>query len=79
MVASARFLVDRVRADAYLAGGDLLQTRDHAQQCRFAASGWPDEHDEGLIRDVYVDTVEDLGRTEGFTYVPKLDGRHRLT
>ena len=56
--------VDHAIADANLAAIDRLEARDHPQQRRFAASRWPDEHDEGAVGDVQRDATDHLGRAE---------------
>ena len=52
-------------ADADLAGGDVLEPRDHAQQRRFSAARRPDQDDELAVADADVDAVDDLGRAKG--------------
>ena len=49
--------VDALAADADLAGGDVLEPGDQAQQRGLAAAGRPDEDDELAVGDVEVDAV----------------------
>jgi hypothetical protein len=45
-------LVHDAVADLHRAAGDRLEPRHHAQQGRFSAARWADEHTERAIRDV---------------------------
>ena len=49
-------------ADQDLAGGDLLQAGDHAQQRGLAAAGGTDQDDELAVVDGYVHAVDHLVR-----------------
>jgi hypothetical protein len=51
--------IDHPRADADFARRDLLQPGDHAQQCRFAASGGADQYGERSVRDLDGNPVQD--------------------
>ena len=58
-------VVDDLAVDGDRAGGDLLESRQHAQQRRLAAARRPDQHDELAVLDVEADAVQDLGGAEG--------------
>src|SRR5690606_22955908 len=63
--ALARLHVVAARAvDQEIAGRDILQPRDHAQQRRLAAARRADEDDKLAIGDVEVDAPDDLDGTE---------------
>ncbi len=59
-----RHVVDLAPADRDLAGGDLLQPGDQAQQGRLAAARGTDEDDELAVLHLEIDVVEDLRRSE---------------
>ena len=59
-----------------LAGGDVLQPRQHPQQGGLPAAGGADQHDELAIRDIDADTVQHLHGAEGFHDIADIDGRH---
>src|SRR5690606_35238103 len=65
-------------ADADLARGDLLQSRDHPQQGGLAAAGRADEDDEAAVRDVDIDAVQNLLRAEGLSRVHDVDRCHAV-
>ena len=58
-------VVDLAAADGDVAGGDLLQPGDQAQQRRLAAARGTDEDDELAVLHLEVDVVEHLRRSEG--------------
>ncbi|MPM84688.1 hypothetical protein SDC9_131761 [bioreactor metagenome] len=68
-------VVDETVADVKLTLGNLFQTGDHAQSCRFAAAGRPDENHKLFVRDVkrkllhrhYVFVVDLLDVLERYT------------
>ena len=47
-----------------LAGGDILQPGQHAQQCGLAAAGRPDENDEFAIGNFDIDALDNRMRSE---------------
>jgi hypothetical protein len=55
-----RHVIDPLPVDPELAGGDLLQAGDHAEQGGLAASGRADEDAELAVVDLEVDPLEDL-------------------
>ena len=64
-------------ADADIAGGDLLQSRHHAQQGRLAAARRTDENGEGGIGHIDRYPVQHLRCTEGLADLADLDARHQ--
>jgi len=64
--------------NADLAAGDILQSRDHAQQGRLSAPGRPDQDDELAVVDRDVDPVDDPRRAEGLLDIANCDRRHRI-
>ena len=71
-------LVDDALADADLAGGDVLQPRDHAQQGRLAAARRADQDDELAVVDQDIDAMDDLDRSEGLSDVADRDRSHAV-
>ena len=63
-------------ADGDLAGGDVLQAGDHAQQRGLAAARGADQHHELAVGDVDADAVQDLDRAERLAHVADVDRRH---
>ena len=59
-------IVDDLAVDGDRAAGNLLEPGQHAQQRRFAASRWANQHHELAVMDVEADAVNNLGATEGF-------------
>ena len=59
-----------------VAGGDVLQPGDHAQQRRLAAAGRADEDDELAVGDLEVDAVHDLDLAERLFHAAKAEARH---
>ena len=57
-------VVAALAVDVDLAGGDLLEAGDHAQQRGLAAAGRADEDGEGAVVDGEVDAVDDFERLE---------------
>ena len=55
-----RLVVDALAIDHHIATADALQARDHAQQGRFAATGWANKHHEFTVLNFQVDAVDDL-------------------
>ncbi len=51
-----------VKVDEVVGTGGFLQPGDHAQQCRLAAAGRPDEHDELTMLDLDVHALDDVDR-----------------
>ena len=68
--------VDDIVVDGDLAGGDVFQARDHAEQSRLSTSRRSDEHDQFLVRDLDVDAVDHLDGTEGLVDVFDFDAGH---
>ena len=66
-------------ADQDLAGGDLLQAGDHAQQRGLAAAGRTDQDDELAVVDGDVHAVDHLVAPEGLAHLPELDRSHVLS
>jgi len=56
-----RQVVHHRAADDDLPRGDVLESRDHPQQRRLAASRRADEHDELARLDLEIDAVDHLG------------------
>ncbi len=54
-----RDVVDLLAADGHLAGRDVLQPGDQAQQGGFTAAGRPDEDRELAILDIEIDALDD--------------------
>ena len=52
---SGRNIVHAGFTDEQITAGDGFETRDHTQQRRFAAAGWPDKHHELPFLDIEVD------------------------
>ena len=71
-----RHAIDNALADADLAGGDVLEPRDHAQERRLAAARRSHQHDEFAVIDEHVDAVDYFGRSKGLSDVADRDGRH---
>jgi len=71
-----RHAIDDPLANEDLAGGDVFQPRDHAQQRRLAAARRPHEHDEFAVADEHVDAVDHLSRSKGLSDVADGDRRH---
>ena len=59
-----------------VAGGDVLQPGDHAQQGRLAAAGGADQHDELAVLDRDRHAVQDLKAAKRFAHVADLHRRH---
>jgi hypothetical protein len=58
-IAVFRFhVVDQGIADEKLAGGDILETRDHAEGRGFAAAGGADKDNEFLVLDLHVEIAD---------------------
>ena len=71
-----RNAIDDPAADADLAMGDFLESGQHAQQRRLAATRRTDEHAEFAVGDVDVDTTNDLRRAEILLHRSDADCRH---
>jgi hypothetical protein len=71
-----RQVVDDAVADCDLAGGDIFQPGEHAQQCRLAAAGGADQNDELAIVNRYGDAVKHGRQAECLAHVANDDGRH---
>jgi hypothetical protein len=72
-----RLVVDAFVADQHVAGGDVLEPDDHAQQRGLTAAGWADQDHELAVGDVEADVVD---RGESVTVllddVVHCDGSH---
>ena len=68
-----RQFVDDDAADGDFTGGDVLQSGDHAQQRALAAAGGSDQHQELVVGDVQIDTVNDFQRAEALDHPTKTD------
>ncbi|MPM22122.1 hypothetical protein SDC9_68572 [bioreactor metagenome] len=55
---AGRDVVDAGAVDREVAGGDVLQSDDHPQQCRLAAAGGADEDHELAVGDVEADALD---------------------
>ena len=73
-----RHRVHRLAADQQLAGGDLLQPGDHAQQGGLAAAGRADEDDQLAVLDGERDVADGLDPAEGFGDVLEFYGSQLL-
>ena len=62
--------------DDDLAARDFLEAGNHAQQCRLAASRWPDENHEFAVVDSKVDTLDYLDIAELLGYANQLQRGH---
>ena len=51
-------VVHQLVADPQLAGGDVLQTRDHPQGGGLAAAGGTHQHDELLVGDLQIELLD---------------------
>ena len=69
-------LVDDTAIDGDLAGGDVLQPGDHAQQRALAAARGADEDDELAVGDFEVDAMHDLDLAERLFHAAKAEARH---
>jgi hypothetical protein len=74
-----RQVVHHPVADADFAGGDVLQSRDHAQQGGLAAAGRADQDDELAIANGNVDAMNDGRRAKGLADIVDRDRRHTLS
>jgi hypothetical protein len=52
-------VVDALSRDLDVALGDGLEPGDHAQKGGLAAARRPEQHDEGAVRDIEVDAMDD--------------------
>jgi hypothetical protein len=68
--------VDHAAADGDLAGADLLQARDHAQQGGLAAARGPHQHRELPVLDVDVHAADDVRGAEVLLHRPYLHCGH---
>ena len=68
----------RAALDRDLAGGDLLQPRDHVEQRGLAAARGADQHQELALLDRDVGLVEDLHRAVGFGGALDVEKSHGL-
>ncbi len=59
-------------ADRYRPGGNVLQSRQHSQQCRFAAPGRADQDDELPVLDRDRNPVQNLEAGKRFTCVIRI-------
>ena len=62
--------------DGDLAGADLFQPRNHAQQGGLAAARRPEDDDELAVPDVATDAVNDFGLAELLGYISDADVCH---
>jgi hypothetical protein len=69
-------LVDDAAVDRDLAGGDVLQPGDHAQQGALAAARGADEDHELAVDDLQVDAMHDLDLAERLFHAAKAEARH---
>ena len=51
-------IIHQLVADPQLAGGDVLQTRDHPQGGGLAAAGGTHQHDELLVGDLQIELLD---------------------
>src|SRR5579883_2675582 len=72
-----RHAIDALGADEDLARGDRLQARDDAQQCRLAAAGGADEHDELVIGNLQIEIADHGVVAVTLDEVADRDRRHR--
>lgn len=59
----SRHSVDHVAADDDIAAAQFLETRDHPQQGRLAATGRADEDAEFAVLDIEIDTLDHIEGT----------------
>ncbi len=71
-----RQIVDDPVADGDLAGGDLLETCDHAERRGLAAARRPDEDHELLVADRQVDVLDGVHLVVLLVELPQHDLRH---
>src|SRR5207247_4895023 len=71
-----RHAVHDLAGDTDLAFADLLETRDHAQQCRLAASRWAHEDAEFAVSDIDVDASDNMRRAEMLVNGANIYRRH---
>jgi hypothetical protein len=62
--------------DHNLAGADVLEAGDQAQQSRLAAPRGADEDREGAVRDLQIDAVDDFDAAEFLANVDEFDAAH---
>src|SRR3546814_5849482 len=72
-------VVDALAVDPDLAGGRILQPRDHAHRRRLAAARGPEQDQELLVGDVQRQIVDGDDRSPGFHEVMERNGRHGVT
>ena len=58
---TGRQVVDDDAVDAQFTAGDLLETCEHPQRRRLAATGRPDEHHELAVGDLEIEGVDRFG------------------
>jgi len=73
-----RHVIDHALANADLAGSDIFEPRDHAQQRRLAASRWAHQHHELAVADEDADAVDDLHCAKSLPHVADRDWRHSV-
>ncbi len=73
-------VIDELVADVDFAFGDFLETGDHAQGGRFAATGRTDEDDEFLVSDFDVEIADRNDATFiSFEYILQGNTGHNIT
>ena len=72
-----RQVVDHPVPDADRPRGDAFQPGNHAQKCRFPATGRPDQNHELPVLDIDIDTVQNVHRAIGLAQVADRNLGHR--
>ncbi len=70
--------VHRAALDGNIAGSDILEPRNHAQQRRLAAAGRADENEELALFHRDIRFVKNLDRAVGLGCVPDFEKAHVL-
>ncbi len=73
-----RYLVHAAVTDHQIAGGDIFQTGNHAQQGGFAAAGRTDKDHKFPVIDLQIDVFGDRCLAVGFAYITQCHARHEL-
>ena len=73
---SGRHFIHTFIANLQLAGSDVFQAGNHAQQRRFTTARRADKHHEFAFVDVQVDVTGNHGVAKGFVHAVKGNARH---
>src|SRR5438309_2666384 len=71
-----RHVVDHAITDAYFAGRNVFEARNHPQQGRFTAPGRPNQDDEFSVADRDIDALDYSRCAEGLVDIADCDRRH---